>query len=430
MPVVGVQRHREPGEIVGYDPPGVLPPEEPAGAAVLGLGAVAVQVAVMNLAFVAVHGVARQTAEKDSRIEPLAVDEAFQLEREIRILPLAFEHSAAVLDVQPAFPGHGEYAGQIGECLPAGQVPAVQQALHAERLELDVAEFDLAGVELEADVAAAERGGVGVVEHDLAAKLDDKMAPLGGHVEGLPVAAAVLAIDGLPLDEAAGWKRVCARVRDVQLIAAGFHVGWDRRRPQENAAIGSGGAAKIDLQLEVAELAGRVKQAVLTFGGGDRAVDDLPIDLGGRAPAKQGFAVKKQNPAVGHLFRREGIRLRRPPRVCESEQCERDQTDPRETKGTGNHPEGSWRGEAGAVNVRGDSSRLRGGDWWTSWRVRAPRKRDGPRQRPTRGIAYRGIAANSKGNPGGRGRSCPPVRQFAAAAASGRSGSARWASPA
>ena len=150
-----------------------------------------------------------------------------------------FRHSAAVLHVQPAFPGHGEYAGQIGESLPAWPGPAVQQALHAERLELDVAEFDLAGVELEADVAAAERGGVGVVEHDLAAKLDDKMAPLGGHVEGLPVAAAVLAIDGLPLDEAAGWKRVCARVRDVQLIAAGFHVGWDRRRPQENAAIGS-----------------------------------------------------------------------------------------------------------------------------------------------------------------------------------------------
>ena len=81
-----------------------------------------------------------------------------------------------------------------GKHLPAGQVAAVENALQPQRLELDVAKLDAAGVELQADQAAAQRLGIDVVEHLLAVELDDEMAPFGRTVNVRHSAAVVIAL--------------------------------------------------------------------------------------------------------------------------------------------------------------------------------------------------------------------------------------------
>ena len=72
-------------EVVGHDLSGVLAAEDAAGAAVLRLGAVAVLVAVVDLALVAVHRLAGDAAEEDARVERLAVDEHLELQGEVGV---------------------------------------------------------------------------------------------------------------------------------------------------------------------------------------------------------------------------------------------------------------------------------------------------------------------------------------------------------
>ena len=112
------------------------------------LAAVTVPEDVVDLGLVAVHTIARNRAEEDPRVEPLAVGDALQLEREVGVLAFCLELTAAVLDVKPSLGRNAEGALHVGVGLPSGEVFTVEDLLRAQGLELDVAELELAGPEL------------------------------------------------------------------------------------------------------------------------------------------------------------------------------------------------------------------------------------------------------------------------------------------
>ena len=197
----------------------------------------------------------------------------------------------------------------LGKHLPAGQVLAVENAFQSQRLELDVAKFDRPAVELQSDVATADRRRIGVIEHPLAVERHGEMPSFGPHFIAAPITVRRHLLCFLTIHEAAGRKRAYRFVGDVQLVAILGRVRWHQRRSQEDAAIGRAGRAKIDLQQVVAKLAGRGQKPLIARADGNRAFRDFPIRLAAGLPAKFGLAIEQQDPTVGQFFGRKGVRL-------------------------------------------------------------------------------------------------------------------------
>ncbi len=124
----------------------------------------------MNLAFVSLHELAGNAAEKESRVYIRGVATHFGLKDEITELLLAFQLPGAFAQPQRAiFKLHCN--GFAWKRFPAGRGATVEQLLGSERLELDIAELRLTRVVLQADEPAAERFGIGVVERVVAIEL-------------------------------------------------------------------------------------------------------------------------------------------------------------------------------------------------------------------------------------------------------------------
>ena len=86
---------------------------------------------------------------------------------------------------------------------------AVEKALAAQRLELDVAELGLPLAELQPDESTAKRAGIGVLKHHLAVEFHGEIGPVGGDLEGLPTGVVMGGLDSLALDETAGRPVLC-----------------------------------------------------------------------------------------------------------------------------------------------------------------------------------------------------------------------------
>ena len=186
-------------------------------------------------------------AEKDARVQVLAAGVDFQLQHEVAQRMLELQLTWPVLHADGVLGRDRKLALLAGKLLPAGQIPAIEDRLQFQRLELDVAKLDRPGVELQADQPATERPRVDVVERALAVDGDGEMAGLGLDREGVPLAGGIAAFGLLATHEAAGGKWADCRLGDVQLVAIGGRVGGFGGRAQEDAAVGIRGARKSTL---------------------------------------------------------------------------------------------------------------------------------------------------------------------------------------
>src|SRR5205823_2533555 len=132
------------------------------------------------------------------------------------------------------FRGNGENALFSGKYPPARQVPPIEDRLHPERPELDVAKRDLPLVQLQADAAAANRPDIGEVEDLLFVDLDNEVPAAGGDVNSLPIVAVKILACFLPSDETAGIERADTRPGNIQLVAILNRVGGNFGGSQEH----------------------------------------------------------------------------------------------------------------------------------------------------------------------------------------------------
>ena len=290
----------EPLEVVSHYFTGGLATIETAGAVVERLGAVAVFVSVVDLTFVTVPTLAGYTAEKEAGIEMLAVGDALHLKHEVGELGVGFELAGSVFHVDFASGSDGKDAFFLlaGQNFPAGQVLAIKEVFEAQGFEFDVAKFDFAGVELQADVTTLQGLGVGEVEDDFVVEFHFALIALHGDVEGSPAIGFAGTCHLFSLNETAGGEGVVGR-GNVQFVAVGGGVGGNGGSVQENAAVGATGGAEVGAKLIVRKLAGGAEQTHFAFIGGNDAVGHLPIDFRSGLPAKQGFAIEEKNPAIG-----------------------------------------------------------------------------------------------------------------------------------
>jgi len=137
----------------------------------------------VNLALVPIGELTGNAANEQAAVELRRMADGFHLQDKIAELFFGFQRAAARAgDVDFAFVIHGEGALAFGMVFPAGQVLAVEERRQAERLELDVFELALAGVELQADVTAAHWLGIGVFEDRFAVELDGGFGAVESHL--------------------------------------------------------------------------------------------------------------------------------------------------------------------------------------------------------------------------------------------------------
>ena len=237
-----------------------------AGAEIDGLRAVAVFDAVVNLAFVAVGEFARNAAEEEAAVEARGVADA--LPSAATKSPNCFSDSSTPRPVLVTW--ISPLSLTVNVLLlsgwffqPVRSLP-LNSGSRPSGFSLMFLNSTCAGVELQADVAAADRGGIGVFQDRLAVELDGALAAVERGLERLPLAGPLghfLAFQAA--DEAAGGERIVGR-GDVQLVALRLDVvhADDRRGPQEDAAVGALRRAEVGLEHVVVELHARAEQAL------------------------------------------------------------------------------------------------------------------------------------------------------------------------
>ena len=153
MRAIGHQHRCKPFAIAGDHSARMRSAKDRSRAVIVRLSPVAVLETALNLEFVTIGGGlfrARHGAEKDAAVQLVAVGDRFELQHEVSGGLFRFQETSTVRDVnRPVL--DREFALGTGNYAPASQRLPVKQRRRSQRLQIHVAELDLAAVHLQSD---------------------------------------------------------------------------------------------------------------------------------------------------------------------------------------------------------------------------------------------------------------------------------------